>query len=200
MDEMTSSTRSPRPAPALIDGVFTAEDFKRLAGLMAAQDHSVQNQSGFGRVGISDLDVPELVDYANKARAIVRKTTGSKTLLHTYTLYSYYYGNTANLPKHTDNNACTYTLDLMIRYGTANWGLFVEGQEYFVEPNQGLVFYGNDQEHWRGDFPNPNNNGVAVVFFHYAEPDHWYFTKGRDYVNVINGTWTEAEWEKRHER
>jgi hypothetical protein len=88
----------------------------------------------------------------------------------------------------------------MVSYGSTNWGLVVENEEYFVEPNEGLIFYGNDQEHWRGEFPDPHRNSVAVIFFHYAEPDHWYFTKGRDYINVINGTWTEAEWEKRKER
>jgi hypothetical protein len=200
MDEMTNSNRVSRPDPVKIQNVFTEHEYKSLCGLVMSQDHSFQNQSGFGRVGISDSDVPELAQYAEKARDIVRATVGSETLLHTYTLYSYYSGTVANLPKHTDNNACTYTLDLMVRYSTVNWGLFVEDVEYFVEPNEGLIFYGNDQEHWRGEFPDPRNNGVAVIFFHYAEPDHWYFTKGRDYVNVINGTWTEAEWEKRKER
>jgi hypothetical protein len=54
-------------------------------------------------------------------------------------------------------------------------------------PNQALAYYGNDQLHWREKFPNPEKNHVAMIFFHFAEPDHWYFTKGPDYLRVIRG-------------
>jgi hypothetical protein len=29
--------------------------------------------------------------------------------------------------------------------------------------------------HWREDFPNPENQKVAMIFFHFVEPDHWWF-------------------------
>jgi hypothetical protein len=52
--------------------------------------------------------------------------------------------------------------------------------------NDGLFMYGNDQLHWREDFPNPDNNLVANAFFFFVEPDHWYFKHGEDYLyNVI---------------
>ncbi len=53
--------------------------------------------------------------------------------------------------------------------------MWVEGEEYFLEENQGLAFYGEDQEHWRENFPNPVNNQVGQLFVHFVEPDHWFF-------------------------
>lgn len=46
-------------------------------------------------------------------------------------------------------------------------------------------------------FPNPETNHVAMIFFHFAEPDHWYFTKGSEYIQVVRGQITEEEWEAR---
>jgi len=103
-----------------------------------------------------------------KAREIFK----SKTLLPTYAMYSKYVGPGAILEHHKDSNACTYTLDLCIS-STNPWGLWVEGKEYVLEPNQALAYYGNDQEHWRNEMTWP---GVTeMLFLHYAEPDHWWF-------------------------
>jgi hypothetical protein len=57
-----------------------------------------------------------------------------------------------------------------------------------------LAYYGNDQLHWREEFPNPETNHVAMIFFHFAEPDHWWFTKGVEYLQVVRGQITEEQW------
>lgn len=186
-----------RPDPVVVTDVFSAGDFKRLLGAMMALDKSTINQTGFGRYAVSHHGTPILAEYAEKALEKARSVFNSPTLKHTYTLFSHYMGDTANLFKHKDNNACTYTLDLCLYYNT-NWGIFVEGKEYFLEPNQALAFYGNDQEHWRGEFPNKDTNAMGVIFFHYAEPDHWYFTKGEDYLEVASGRMTEEAWQELH--
>jgi hypothetical protein len=45
-----------------------------------------------------------------------------------------------------------------------------------------VVSYGNDQEHWREEFPDPQHNLVANAFFFYVEPDHWFFTEGPQFL------------------
>jgi hypothetical protein len=76
----------------------------------------------------------------------------------------------------------------MCVYQVEPWDLFVDDKPYTLYPNQALGYYGNDQLHWREKFPNPENNHVAMIFFHFAEPDHWYFTKGPEYLytNIRN--------------
>jgi hypothetical protein len=64
-------------------------------------------------------------------------------------------------------------------------------------PNEAAAYYGNDQEHWREEFPMKDTNHVAMIFFHFAEPDHWWFTKGPSYLDVIRKSITEEEWQAR---
>jgi hypothetical protein len=46
------------------------------------------------------------------------------------------------------------------------------------------MFMGEKYEHWRETKYN-NYDKIGVVFFHYVEPDHWYFTEGPGYVEKI---------------
>jgi len=133
----------------------------------------------------------ELVDIA-------RLKFGSQTLIPSWNLVSIYEGDQAKLWKHKDDNACTYHIDLSI-FQKQPWDLWVEhegeSKPYTLQENDGLFMYGNDQEHWREAFPNPETNLVAQGFFFFAEPDHWFFTKGPDYLQVIRGEMTEAEFD-----
>jgi hypothetical protein len=104
--------------------------------------------------------------------------------LPTYSFFAHYEGELANLSKHKDNNACTYTIDMCL-YQKEEWPLWVEGKSYILQPHDALAYYGEDHEHWRNNFPNPEYNYVAMIFFHFAEPDHWYFNKGPNYIKTI---------------
>jgi hypothetical protein len=82
----------------------------------------------------------------------------------------------------------------MCVYQKEPWGLWVDGKEYILMENEALAYYGNDQEHGRKDFATGNH--VAMIFFHFAEPDHWFFTKGPSYLEVIRGHISEEEWQR----
>lgn len=181
-----------RPEPSLIKDVLPKEVFQELLTECLAMKKK-NNQEELGRFLLGNKEFPLLQQCFDLSLPKAREVFNSETLLPTYALFCSYQGRKASLFKHKDNNACTYTLDMGVYHGI-NWGLFVEGKEYFTEPNEAVAFYGNDQEHWRGPFPDPEKNYVGVVFFHYAEPDHWYFTKGPTYMNVLNNTWTERRW------
>jgi hypothetical protein len=117
----------------------------------------------------------QMILYLNTERA--RQIFKSNTLLPTYAMYARYVGPGAILEKHKDKNACTYTLDLCIS-SSSPWGLWVDGKEYILKENQALAYMGNDQEHWREKLESKDI--VEMVFLHYAEPDHWWFKKGKD--------------------
>ena len=88
----------------------------------------------------------------------------------------------------------------MCVYQTEPWDLNVDGNPYTLQENEALAYYGNDQLHGRGTFPNPGKQHVAMIFFHFVEPDHWWFTEGQEYVNVVRKQITEEQWKLQHGR
>jgi hypothetical protein len=181
--------------PVLIENLLTTEDYTRLIA-------SLDNPKKFGfdpvfsRYTVGDSSLTILKELSDKLTEKAKEIFNSKTLMPTYTLFAHYEGQnpSPSLFKHRDNNACTYTIDMCV-YQKEPWDLWVEKKNYTLYENQALAYYGNDQMHWREEFPNPETNYVAMIFFHFAEPDHWYFTKGPSYIDVIWQKITEEEWE-----
>ncbi len=187
-------------APTVIKDTFSPEDFLDLSRLFDNYK-SFEFQHGFSRYVAADNFITELKHYANLLVDKAREVFNSETLLPTYTLFSHYEGKdpAPSLYKHKDDNACTYTIDLCL-YQTEPWDLWVDGIPYTLYPNNSLAYYGNDQLHWREDFPNPGRQKVAMIFFHFAEPDHWWFTKGPSYLSVIRNEITEEVWNEQNPR
>jgi hypothetical protein len=181
--------------PVIINDLFSQEEHYELSNYLKNKTKRPEDYSSiFGRYCFND----SLVDsYAEKLIPIARKHFNSETLIPSYSLFAHYEGDEANLYKHVDDNACTYTIDFCV-YQTDPWDLYVSEKAYTLYPNQALAYYGNDQLHWREKFPNPDNQVVSMIFFHFVEPDHWWYTKGPGYLDVIRNNITEEEWEKRN--
>lgn len=182
--------------PQIISKVFSEKEYAELRALFP--EDRVKNfgfDPGFSRYLDSDDGTVELKTYAEKLVPIARKLFESDTLIPTYALFAHYEGPNANLIKHKDDNACTYTIDMCV-YQKEPWDLWIEDNPYTLYPNQAAAYYGNAQTHWREEFPSKETNHVAMIFFHFAEPDHWWFTKGVGYLQVIRGVITEEEWNK----
>lgn len=187
--------------PQIIKNLLSEEDFKNLNTMLALRERQWDDwEKELGRYSFNDPLIDEL---ANKLIPVARDFFQSDSLLPSYSLFGQYEGPTANLYRHKDANACTYTLDLCV-YQTEPWdlGVKVDSQDkfYTLYPNEALAYYGNEQEHWREQFPNPETQKVAMIFFHFVEPDHWWFTEGPGYVNVIRGHESEASWRDRKVR
>lgn len=172
--------------PKKINNLFSNDRFERLKECLMSQAQSSKWDDTFGRKTFMHWDQPLLSIYNNFLISKARDIFNSNTLIPTYAQYIEYSGNTANLFEHTDNNACTYTVGMLVTQNDP-WGFWVEGEEFLLEPNQAVAYLGNEQKHWRNDFPNPETNVVGMALFHFAEPDHWYFSEGPEHVfNVIN--------------
>ena len=180
--------------PLLVNDVLSSEDYRILTNAVL-NPKSFEYQEGFSRYVVADNNLPLLAELANKLIPTARKIFNSDTLLPTYTLFAHYEGQdpAPSLYKHKDDNACTYTLDMCV-YQNEPWDLWVDNKNYTLYPNQALGYYGNEQFHWREKFPNSETNHVAMIFFHFAEPEHWYFTKGPEYLKVIRGNLSEEEF------
>jgi hypothetical protein len=168
--------------PQIIKNLFSEEEYLSLYNYLFDKPKEIKDYSpGFGRYCFSDYLIDQ---YSYKLLPIAKEIFNSKTLLPSYSLFAHYQGKEASLYKHKDDNACTYTIDMCV-YQNEPWDLYVEGLPYTLFPNEALAYYGNDQLHWRNSFPNPDSQYVAMIFFHFVEPEHWWYTEGPNYINVI---------------
>lgn len=175
--------------PYLIKNVFNETDFKVLQeyAMNIYQRDKTTFDKGFGRHqwAVWEKTIPEhllpLKYFHNKLLPIAKKEFGSETLKPSWCLLSIYEGTEARLWKHKDDNACTYHINLTV-FAKTPWDFYVEGEKFTPVENEAVISYGNDQEHWRENFPDPETNIVCNAFFFYCEPDHWYFTEGPQYL------------------
>jgi hypothetical protein len=130
----------------------------------------------FGRLS-TPVYTPSRSLITDKIKSVLQPIieTVSTTAVPSYAMwvkYSPKYG-TKTLPPHIDRNACTYTIDYQLR-SSVSWPLYVNSEKVVLEDNQAAVYYGEDELHWRNEFPTRNHNDyVEMIFFHYVEPDHW---------------------------
>jgi hypothetical protein len=128
----------------------------------------------YGSKRIDSFDDKVLKDSLDMLTEKAKKIFNSNTLIPTYAVFSEYSGQQAMLNKHKDVGPCTYTIDMALYYEEP-WPLIVEGESYTFLENEAIVFYANDQLHWKPEFPSPETNKVAIILFHFAEPDHkWW--------------------------
>ena len=168
----------------LISNVLSNEDFNRLQ--LHFKGHTAFDNillDEFGRKLLGENTESILTEFSNILLPIAKEVFNSDTLRPSNSLFAEYSGDTISLHKHTDANACTYTRDLVL-YQDSPWGLWVNGVEYLANENEAICFMGETSEHWRDTITN-NKNKIGAAFFHYVEPDHWFFDKGKEYVEVI---------------
>jgi hypothetical protein len=166
--------------PFVVESILPEEELKNLQkhamNLWATKptyDHGFGRHQWFGE--------PELTRIHHMLTEIAREYFESPTLQPSWCLMSTYEGKEAKLWKHKDDNACTYHIDLCV-FQKEPWDILVEDKSYTLMENDALFMYGNDQEHWRNEFPSPETNLVCNAFFFFCEPDHWYFTEGPNYL------------------
>ncbi len=174
--------RGPIIDPLIMDNVFSESDKSDLRFHIDSIFNSASYDDGFKR----HLKNTEILEkhFSKMLEPIAKEIFKDGTLKTSYSLYSRYDNPKSWLRPHRDDNACTYTIDYCLSAKTP-WGIFVENEEYIITENQALAFMGEDQLHWRGPFPDPENNIVEMIFFHFVPEDHWFFTKGRDHIHEI---------------
>ena len=168
----------------IIKNVLEPYHFDRLR--MHFKDNPVldsMNTDEFGRKLIGEHIEPVLKEYSEILLPKVREYFRTETCLPSYSLFAEYSDETISLSKHKDANACTYTLDLTL-YQVDPWALYVDNKAYIANPNEAIMFMGEKYEHWR-DTLYTNSGKIGVVFFHYVEPNHWWFTEGPQHVEEI---------------
>jgi len=172
-----------RFTPVVLDNLFSDEDTEKLKALISSEAYKnswTDKKSSRGVKKYSELETY----FSKKIEPLAREIFNDPTIKTSYSVYLDYNKPTANLTMHKDNNACTYTIDYCLSAVTP-WGVVVEDKEYMFSPGQGLAFMGGHDYHGRNPMPDPENNRVEVIMFHFCPEDHWYFTEGPDYVYFL---------------
>lgn len=162
--------------PVIKNNIFSEDDFSRIKEYFS--NHEILKQDKYHYYGSKRVDSYNdslLEEIHNSLIPLAKDIFQSDTLMPTYAVFSEYSGEAAYLDKHKDVGPCTYTIDICL-YKGADWPLFIEDKEYNWGPNEGIFFYANDQMHWKEDFPNKEDNKIGLLFLHYVEPDHMWWS------------------------
>lgn len=160
--------------PVLLNNVFDDERRLRIFG----------DRNNFLRRGDVSVESPPNRLISNNGRLWMhleallpqaREVFNNDKLLPTFVCWARYDRHDSSLPRHTDRNGAPYTIDYCLTQQEP-WPLLFEDREpYVLQPNQALAFMGEEIEHWRPDFRF--GNSVEMIFFYFAEPEHWYLTQ-----------------------
>lgn len=158
--------------PRLINEVTDSENLLKLQNYFKENYKNYYYETKHGRY-LSDSNAdPVLKEFLYSNLELVRNKLNNDKILPTVAFFAHYEGK-ASLSKHKDSYGGTHTLDFAL-YQTEPWDIYIEGVPYTLKENQGLAFWGEEQFHWRHPITNPKAQ-VAVIFCHYAEPDHYRF-------------------------
>lgn len=117
-----------------------------------------------------DADIEE--HCLNKAREIFNDPNLKKAYFYAVR-YQAKDGCTPHLWEHTDQNGTQTTIDITIE-NTADWGLIVEEQYFDQNPNDAIIFCGQQHIHSRPPYPTEDpEKYTTVLFLHFTQPDHW---------------------------
>jgi hypothetical protein len=159
--------------PIKITNVLKEEEFKDLIDSFEHLHPPLHDEARSRYISYSDY----IEGVGKKLEPLARGIFRENDIKSSYSVYCKYF-NKASMNMHKDDNACTFTIDLCIRQ-TEPWGLWVEDKEYILNPNEALCYMGNDQTHGRYPKDLGPDGLVELVFFHYVQPDHLFFTGNR---------------------
>jgi hypothetical protein len=162
--------------PTIKNNVFSQEDFHKIKNHFK-KNKMLENKryDYYGSKRIDSYEDKLLYEVLNSFLDKAKTWFKEDDLVPTYSVFSEYSGASAMLDKHKDSGPCTYTIDICI-YSNIDWPLIIENKEYLFSENEAVIFYANDQEHWRTEFPDKESGIVGMMFLHYAKPSHKWFT------------------------
>jgi hypothetical protein len=183
----------------IIDNIFSQEQIEYIYGVIKSTPEdkgTVQTRLGH-RAWFAQFD-ESLRLHLQK---IVQDRFGSDWYLNEFQFarYSNEYGYQPKLYPHYDDafKCHKLTLDIQIESNTV-WPIVVEGKSFTLEDNQGLIFSGTDQIHWREDKVLEDGEFLDMFFCHLQKDvevsDEWkqHMIEKEKYWNDIVGISREA--------
>jgi hypothetical protein len=155
-------------APQLIRGVLPADTFRYVELVIGRMWRQVEktpySDPEFRRHVAHDPVVLQSVH--EELRPIVSERL-KKPIKRTYNYVSLY-GPEGICHPHTDRRHCEYTVSLCVSQKRP-WPLFVADSEYLLAENDGLLFNGTKQLHYRPRIAP--DNFCHVILFHFVDQE-----------------------------
>lgn len=171
--------------PKKVSNFFETEYFDNIKSYFTNHEILLRDEyQYYGSKRIDSFNDSVLKNILNDSLPIAKKYFGNEDILPTYAIFSEYSGEQAYLSSHKDAGPCTYTIDVCL-YQKTPWPLIIENKEYFFYENEAILFLANDQEHSRPEFPDPENNKVAILLLHYADKNHQWFSLPDDVKKLL---------------
>jgi len=149
----------------VIDNVLTEDNIKYIYDNIDKADETMQSWGGRKSLSIPSCKALEL--NLNAVMTIKMKQK-MKIKEFFFVRYSKEYGFESKLFPHYDNReAQRITLDIQLN-ATEDWGVVVEGDTTVLDYNQGLVFAGTQQIHWREDKKISDDAVIDMLICNFA--------------------------------
>lgn len=134
--------------PIVIDNVLTDDQIQRIYN--SIEDNKDELQGWFGRKSWMIDNLP--IDIIYQMSFAIAKATNQQVYLDEMPFFLRYYSGYGYEPKlapHYDKRESQrFTLDIQLNYDE-EWAVVVEEKSYTLKYNQGLIFKGTQQMHWR---------------------------------------------------
>lgn len=171
----------PLSEPKIISDFFSEEMFERVKAVVqntGLGTDKLKYHTMYARWEASQIVFDEDIEKycLDKAREIFNDSS----LLKTYFFATRYQRKECCVPhlwEHVDQNGTQTTIDIAIE-NTANWGINIEGEYFEQNPNDAVVFCGQQHIHSRPPYPTKDTGKyVTALFLHFTRPEHWMQTE-----------------------
>jgi len=185
----------------LLKNIFLEDEYESL----------YQQVEKYGRIEEYVRVIPELgytstgVFLNSKVRsALVRKIEKElnikvKEVSTHYARYSLQSGHKPLLMPHYDRALTKAMYSLAIVLDTSfNWEIYVEGDKFVPRKNDGVLFSGSHQVHWRPDIEFKENDYYDILVCQFEEDTEEDLTLSEEHLEMMNernGRWC-LEWER----
>lgn len=170
--------------PILVDNIFTEEDIKHIYEVVNATPLSYIKVAPWGGQA-SWLSTHFDKKIEEKINKLVHNIFGDELVLaqdYSFVRYSEEYGYKPKLFPHADKrDRQKFLLDIQIR-ADQEWGIIVEDTLYKLKDNQGLIFSGTNQQHWREDIEISPHARIDMLFCNLEFKDLKSFPEDYDQI------------------
>jgi len=153
--------------PIIIDNIFTQDDINEIYSVVRSTPIEYLKVATWGGQA-SWLSTHFGKNIEDRINEIVFDIFGEEVKLlsdYSFVRYSEEFGYKPKLFPHADKRETPrFLLDVQIR-ADEEWGIIVEDTPFYLKDNQGLLFSGTNQQHWREKKDLSPHSRIDMIFF-----------------------------------
>lgn len=182
--DSTESIMSQDFNPIIVDNVFTEEQLDHIYSMVRKTPYEHLKVAPWGgQCSWQSTNFDNtIVDRINEIGLELMGETAKLQRDYSFVRYSEEFGYKPKLFPHQDKREKPrFLLDIQLR-ADEPWGIVVEETTYYLKNNQGILFSGTNQQHWREKKELSPHSRVDMLFCNFE------FTDGRDFEEHYDNT------------